>query len=276
MDAQAQLLWEFQEAALRLAHLGALEGAAGNISTFLPADAGTDLDLAALGLDERLAWEPPHGATLPPGLLLITGTGRRLRDVGHLPAAVLCAVEAQGNNWWLHRAAQHTVRPTSEIDTHIGLHAALCSESPVVHSVVHAQPPSLTWLSHVAAYRDGPRLNRQLLRWQPETMVMLPEGLQIVPFITPGTPVQGRLTTEAATRSRVVIWAKHGVVAHAAGGPLAAVDLIDYVEAAARYEVCDIQGGRLADGLTLDELRSIALRFGVSADLLDRLPEDVF
>ena len=74
---------------------------------------------------------------------------------------------------------------------------------------------------------------------------------------------------------RLVIWAKHGVVARSTSGPLAAADLIDYAEAAAAYEVNDILAGRPADGLSLAELRAIATRFGVSTSLLDRLPEDL-
>jgi hypothetical protein len=35
----------------------------------------------------------------------------------------------------------------------------------------------LVYLSHIPAYCEEGVLNRRLLRWQPETLVQLPEGL---------------------------------------------------------------------------------------------------
>lgn len=268
-----RLIWEIGEVGTRLAHLGALEGAAGNISVYVPADAGTGP--LPTSFDEALPWAPPAAVALPRGTLLITGTGRRLRDAALDPPSVLCAIEIGPDGWTLHRAAGSGLRPTSEIDTHLGIHAAMAIAGAEVRSVVHAQPLHLTWLSHIPAYQDAARLNRQLLRWQPETIVVAPEGIGILPFATPGTTEQGSQTSDLARRHRLVIWAQHGVVAHHAGGPLAAADLIEYAEAAARYEVLDIQAGRLAVGLSLEDLRAIARRFGVDPALLETLPNDL-
>lgn len=261
-------------AVARLAALGALEAAAGNVSIFLPA--------VTPGLDEFLTRRMPaatdapanFGPPLPPGVLLITGTGRRLPDLAHDPDRVLCAVvwDADGTAT-LHRAHE-SIRPTSEIDSHLGIHALALSDQPRLHAVVHAQPPKITWLSHIPAYQDGPRMNRQLMRWQPETLVMLADGIGVVPFITPGTPEQGDATTQAMRTHRLVVWAQHGVVARSDGGPSAAVDLIDYTEAAATYEVLDITSGRPAPGMSVAQMRLIAERFGVSTTLLDQLPEE--
>lgn len=272
MSVIEQLLWEIGEAGVRLAQLGALEGAAGNISVFIPAAMEHGGGLETTFIDET-PWKLPDESALPYGTLLITGTGRRLRDAARDPAAVLCVLRLDDAGCTLCRGTGSGVRPTSEIDTHLGIHAASAATSGgAMRSVVHAQPPHLTWLSHIPTYREFTRLNRQLLRWQPETIVMLPEGIGVLPFETPGTLEQGRMTTQAATRHRLVVWSRHGVVAHAAGGPLAACDLIEYAEAAARYEVLDIQAGRPADGMSLAEIRSVALRFGVHTELLNELP----
>jgi rhamnulose-1-phosphate aldolase len=259
----------------RLTALGALEGAAGNISVFLPAHTP---GLPAL-LEQRYprdrAYDVPGNVQLPPGVLLITGTGRRLRDCTERPDDVLCAIVIDADGVWLHRAPESGVEPTSEIDSHAGIHAVTLGTQPEVNAVVHAQPPKLTYLSHVPAYRDEVVFNRQLLRWQPETIVNLPEGISVLPFETPGTQAQGSSTLEAMRRHRVVIWSKHGVIVRSPKGPGAAADLIEYLEAAADYEVTDLQAGRLADGLSLAELRAVAVRFGISTALLDRLPEGV-
>jgi rhamnulose-1-phosphate aldolase len=272
MQAIAEWLWELGEAGRVLHALGALEGAAGNISLWLPPNTP--------GLDEWLtsrfpraeAGGLPGDATLPPGALLITGTGRRLRDVAARPEATLCAlVTTPDGASALRRAPGHDVRPTSELDSHVGIHAALLDDPPRPQAVIHAQPRRLTYLSHIPAYRDAAYLNRRLYRWQPETTALLPEGIGVLPFITPGTPQQGAATTQTLRDHRLLVWSKHGVVARAAG-PLAAADLIEYAEAAADYEVMDLMSGGVADGLSEDEQRVIAERFGVAVAALTPQP----
>jgi rhamnulose-1-phosphate aldolase len=269
-------LAEMANAATRLAELGALEGTAGNISLFLPHDvAGLESwlhDEFPRSSDEAL----PERHGLPSGTLLITGTGRRLRDLGTAPQTVLCALDVNPDgSTSLHRSAPHGVEPTSEIDSHLAIHALHLKHEARVHAVIHAQPRHLTWLSHVPAYRDQARLNRQLLRWQPETIVTFPEGIGVLPYETPGTIQQGKMTADAMRQHRLVVWSKHGVVARSDRGPLAAADLVDYAEAAAEYEALDLSAGRPADGLSLDELRGIAQRFGVPTAFIDTLPERI-
>lgn len=267
---------EIADAGTRLSQLGALEGAAGNISLFLPVETPELMDYVTSVYSEHRDLDLAGNPVLPPGVLIITGTGRRLREVTTRPGAVLCAIVfGDDGAATLHRAPGHNVEPTSEIDSHIGIHEACLGGRPAIHAIIHAQPPKLTWLSHIPAYRNHDRLNRQLMRWQPETIVMLPEGIGVLPFETPGTPKHGVGTAWAMRQHHLVVWAKHGVVARSSGGPLAAADLIDYAEAAAAYEVNDLLAGRPADGLTLAEMRGVATRFGVSTNLLDRLPEEL-
>lgn len=269
-------LREMAEAGTRLTELGALEGAAGNISLFLPVETPDLMDYVSSVYSERRPFDIPGQVGLPPGVVFITGTGRRLREIAIRRSAVLCAIViSEDGGSALHRAPGHGVEPTSEIDSHLSIHAACLAGRPSVHAIIHAQPMKLTWLSHIEAYRNFDRLNRQLLRWQPETLVNLPEGIGMLPFEMPGTPKQGVGTAWAMRQHRLVVWAKHGVVARSTAGPLAAADLIDYAEAAASYEVDDMHAGRPADGMSLSEMRSVATRFGVSTAMLDRLPEDL-
>ena len=46
-----------------------------------------------------------------------------------------------------------------------------------------------------------------------------------------------------------------------------ATDIIEYAEAAARYECMDLASGSRAVGLTVDELSAVARAFGVSSKL---------
>jgi len=261
-------------AASRLNALGALEAAAGNISVFLPRTTPGLSDFLSRRMPAATGVASSFGPSLPPGVLLITGTGRRLPDLTRDPDGVLCAVAYDTSGAATLHRAHASIRPTSEIDSHLGIHALALGGRPRLHAVVHAQPPKTTWLSHIPAYQETLRMNRQLMRWQPETLVMLADGIGVVPFITPGTPEQGDATTQAMREHRLVVWAQHGVVARSEGGPNAAVDLIDYAEAAAAYEVLDLTASRPAPGMSVAQMRLIAERFGASTTVLDQLPEE--
>jgi rhamnulose-1-phosphate aldolase len=256
--------------------LGAAEGAAGNISLYLP-DQTPGVRGFCLGRFPRdEPFQLPDDVQLPAGVLLVTGSGRRLRDVLDHPDRTLCVIVIDSSGAaWLHRPNNMTQLPTSEIDSHIGIHAAALGATPKLHAVVHAQPSKTTYLSHLPAYQESARFTRQLFRWQPETVAALPNGVTVLPYVTPGTAEQGVQTAVAMRRGEVVLWAGHGVIARSFDGPMAAADLIEYLEAAAGYELLDIQLGRPATGLTLAQLRAICERFERPSRLPDSLPEDL-
>lgn len=267
---------EIADVGTLLHDMGAAEGSAGNISVFLPEETIGLRGFCMARFSRAAEYNLGRDINLPHGTLLISGTQRRLRDIKDNPDAVLCAIviEPDGSTW-LHRSKKFNVQPTSEIDSHAGIHSVALAGAPRVSAVVHAQPPNLTYLTHLKEYREPARFNRQLLRWLPETIAMIPNGIRILPFEIPGTPRQGALTRDAMVRNRILVWAKHGVIARSMAGPMEAFDLIEYAEAAATYERFDLQAGRVADGLSLDELRAICQRYKVTAPILDKLPEDV-
>ena len=259
-----------------LHQMGAAEGGAGNISLFLPAETTGLRGFCLARFPRAREYRIPGGVKLPHGTLLVTGSRRRLRDVLTQPDTALCAIQVEPDgSSYLHHAKHQVLEPTSEIDSHIGIHSVQLAGAPRVSAVVHAQPPNLTYLTHVPAYRDQGRFNRQLYRWQPETIAMIPNGIRLLGFETPGTPHQGELTQDAMVRHKLVVWAKHGAIARSPVGPMEALDLIEYAEAAATYERFDIQAGRPADGLSLEELKAIAKRFNIHAPVLENMPTDI-
>ena len=79
-------------------------------------------------------------------------------------------------------------RLTSELNSHLAIHEDQMQTSGTnFHACVHAQPLHLTYLSHIVTYQDEAFLNHHLLRWQPEAIVNLPEGIGVVPFYVPGS-----------------------------------------------------------------------------------------
>jgi rhamnulose-1-phosphate aldolase len=153
---------------------------------------------------------------------------------------------------------------TSEWNSHLGVHDdAVDLTGTNFHAIVHAQPPRLTFLSHVPAYRDEEYLNRRLLRWEPETIINLPAGIGILQFMLPGSPSLMEANVKSLRTHRIVVWAKHGVMARSSISVKRAVDRIEYAETAASYEYMDLMTGGRAEGLTLDELRAVVAAFDV-------------
>ena len=251
------------EAGLRLSDIEASEGAAGNISVYL-----------AWPVEPRRKFPLIEEITLPEtvpalagGTILTTGSGRRLREIISDPAANLgCVVVNEGG-----RTAQLYTSPrrlftrlTSEFNSHLAVHAdQVTTAGTNFHAVIHAQPLHLTYLSHIARYRDEAYLNTHLLRWQPETIVNLPEGVGLLPFLIPGSPELQAATVKSLRNHRVIVWSKHGAMARSDTSVKRAADRIEYAETSARYEYMNLVNGEMGEGLTPEEIRAFAARFGI-------------
>ena len=135
------------------------------------------------------------------------------------------------------------------------------------HAVIHAQPVYLTYLSHVPRYQDEIYLNQHLLRWQPETIVNLPEGIGFIPFRIPGSPELMTGNVECLRTHRIVIWAKHGVMARSDISVKRAADLVEYAETAAKYEYLNLRVNEVGVGLSAEDIRAICETHNVKQDI---------
>jgi rhamnulose-1-phosphate aldolase len=255
-----EILAAIGETGRRLSEIGASEGAAGNMSVLL-----WDHERPASFTESAPFELPVASPSLVGAMVLVTGSGRRLREVHLDPLANLALVEigeeGRATVWTSPRRLFQ--RPTSEFNTHLAIHARFAPSSrPSLHAVVHAQPLHLTYLSHVPRYGDVTYLNRHILRWQPELIVQVPEGVGVVPFLMPGSETLMAATLEAMAVHQIVIWSKHGVIARSVDSIKKAGDLIEYCETGAHYETMNLTNHGLADGLTPGEVRSIAETFG--------------
>jgi rhamnulose-1-phosphate aldolase len=157
---------------------------------------------------------------------------------------------------------------TSEFNSHLAVHRdQVLRTGTNFHAMVHAQPLYLTYLSNVPRYQDEHYLNRHILRWQPEMIVNLPEGVGYVPFRVPGSAQLMQDTAESLRTYRVVVWAKHGVVARSDVSVKRAADRIEYAETGARYEYLNLVNGELGEGLLLKEIRAICETYGVQQSI---------
>lgn len=253
----SHVIEDMGEAGLRMAHLGASEGGAGNISVFTR-------DLGKL--DARFRFQsmvdlPVAAPALADGWVIVTGTGRRLRDVARYPDRTLAVVRVQpdGRRGMLYAAGP--VRPTSEFNSHLLVHDDHAARRGIAyHALLHAQPMRLTYLSHHPAYPDTRALSQRLCRWEPEMLVVFPDGIGLLPFQVPASAEQQAVTVAGLRQHRAVVWQRHGIVTRSDDSVGAAADLVDYAETAASYEVLNLALGQPTEGLSDEQLHLIAER----------------
>lgn len=261
------LLETIGQSGYRMAEIGASEGAAGNLSVCMcwPVQVQGRFPL------EKELQLPQAVPQLAGATIIVSGSGRRLREIKDDPTAHLACIQVEegGEIGKMYTSDRRRFeRVTSEFNSHLAVHAdrVNCSGTDF-HAIVHAQPLHLTYLSHVPRYQDGRYLNSHLLRWQPETILNMPEGIGFIPFRVPGSAELMSDNVEMLRKHRIVVWSKHGVMARSDVSIKRATDLVEYVEAAAKYEYLNLCAGEIADGLSLEEIREIFKSFNVKQDI---------
>ena len=269
------LLHMMGQAGRHLAEIEASEGAAGNISVCLRSRKDTGM---VWNLEPRTRFPVAGEIELPQAVpelegatFLVSGSGRRLREIIEDPTAnIAClVVNKDGKTAAVYTALQRRFdHITSEFNSHLAVHYdQMLATGTNFHAVIHAQPVHLTYLSHIPRYQDESYLNRHLLRWQPETIVNLPEGIGFIPFRLPGSAELMAANVECLRKHRIVIWAKHGVMARSDVSVKRAADRVEYAETAAKYEYLNLAVGEVGEGLSADEIRSICGTFEVRQNI---------
>lgn len=251
----------------RLNDIDAVEAGAGNISACF----NWPVDLAEFFDTSREIELPYESPSLAGYTVLVTGSGCRLRQMARDPRNNLGAVVVHegGRTGTLHHCAEGNFsRPTSEFNSHLAVHADGVRDRGVsFHAVIHAQPPHLTLLSHIPDYQGTVELNKAILRWEPETIVQLREGVGYLPFMVPGSDELMAANVAGLRKHQIVLWAKHGVMARSDTSPLKACDRIEYAETGALYEYLNLCSGGRGQGLTDEELMRVVSTFNVESSL---------
>jgi rhamnulose-1-phosphate aldolase len=247
----------------RLAEIEASEGAAGNISVFI----GWEIEPEPYFPISEPFTLPTAAPELAGHAFLVTGSGRRLREISRDPEANLgfLRVEEGGRTGRLFTSPNRLFQKlTSEFNSHLAVHRDQIARNDLnFHAILHAQPLHLVYLSHIGRYQDMLYLNRHVLRWQPESIVNMPEGIGFLPFLLPGSPELMLANVKAMRDHRIVLWAKHGLMVRSDTSVKKACDLIEYAETGARYEYLNLTNHGLAEGLTHQEIRSLCDSIGL-------------
>ena len=242
------------ETAYHLWERGWAESSAGNIS----------VDVTRLLISEpdhlseyrKIPLDHAIGA-LAQRYFFVTARGARFRELAHRPDEVLLliCIAASGEEYYILRGDKGRC-VTSELVTHLGIHAALLQQSLDKRVVVHVHPPYLVALTQIARYSSRDTLNKLLWSMHPEMKIMAPDGIGYVPFTCPGTQELAAATQKVFTGQPLVIWEKHGCVA--VGRDVhEAFDIIACAEKAAEIFFICRSAGYEPEGLTPEQLREL-------------------
>ncbi len=264
LSTLGHLLKQMGEVGKRLSEIDAAEGAAGNLSICVR----QPLQVMEFFTEITMIDLPVPAPGLAGANVLVTGSGRRLRELADAPTANLaCIVVLDGGTQGMMFTTPEAdfKRVTSEFNTHLAVHHdQMCSRPLQIHTVLHAQPKYTTFLSHIPFYQDEKVLNTHLLRWQPEMIMNLPDGIGILPFLLPGSQQLMNETMLAMREHQVVVWCQHGVIVRADDSLDHALDLVEYIETAAHYEGLNLYTGEKSTGIPPEQLRAIAEKWNVS------------
>ncbi len=264
------LLIMMGEAGRHIADIEASEGAAGNISVCLrwPIEPRSRFPVV-----EEIEL-PQTVFELAGAVFLVTGSGRRLREIIVEPTAnIACiVVNEDGRTGRMYTSHQRRFeRVTSEFNSHLAVHYdQMLATGTNFHAIIHAQPLHITYLSHIPRYQNEQYLNTHLLRWQPETIINLPEGIGLIPFQVPSSPELMSGNIASLRTHRIVVWAKHGVMARSDVSVKRAADRVEYAETAAKYEYLNLSDGELGEGLSVDEICAICRTFDIKQNIFQQ------
>ncbi|GAA5029490.1 class II aldolase/adducin family protein [Microbacterium fluvii] len=249
----------------RICEIDASEAGAGNISICVD-ELPRLRDVFPISERIELPLPAPH---LVGRTLLVTGSGRRLRQIADDPAAAIGAVVVDGDGLraeMLTSPRRAFDRLTSEFNSHLGVHDDQVGRRDLpFHAVVHAQPPHLTHLSHIPAYRSDRAMNAAILRWEPESIVALSKGIGVLEFMVPGSTTLMDANVARLRDVEIVLWSKHGTMSRSDVSVTRAVDRVEYAETGAKYEYMNLLAGGRGEGLLPEEVRAVADAFGVES-----------
>lgn len=143
----------------------------------------------------------------------VTGTGKHLRLVEQsVPESIgIVEVAADGASWRIVWGLADGGAPTSELASHILIHAvrakATVGSSRILY---HAHPANVCAMSMVTG-SSAREMSRALWKSMTEVIMLVPGGIGYVPWMVPGSWDIARATAQQMSEYPVVIWAHHGL-----------------------------------------------------------------
>lgn len=220
-------------------------------------------------VDEAMRALPAIGERYPIGTVLprlkgcwffCKGTNRRMRDLARRPMENGSVIRIADDCASYEIVADAPVKPTSELASHLAMHAKMIADGKGYKAAIHTHPIDLVAMTHNPEFLKKDVLTNLLWSMIPETRAFCPKGLGIVPYKMPSSVELAEATTEALGEYDVVMWEKHGVCAV---GPdiFEAFDQIDVLSKSAQIYLTAKAMGFEPTGTTQEQMDELKRAF---------------
>jgi rhamnulose-1-phosphate aldolase len=199
-------------------------------------------------------------------LFYVTGTGKRMRDVAKLPLDFGAIIRVTDDGKSFEIISEKAVKPTSELPSHLSIHNYLKAGGNYKSVVLHTHPTELIALTHCPPFLDWKHLTEMLWSMIPETRVLVPKGVGIVPYVLTGTTAMAKATIKQLEKHDVVLWEKHGALA-VGDDIMHCFDLLDTLTKSALIYMAARTAGFEPQGLNKEQMDELAEAFGLPADI---------
>ena len=189
------------------------------------------------------------------------GTGKRMRDLARWPMDNGSIIRILDDCASYVIIADNAVMPTSELPSHLTVHAHLIESGSPYKATVHTHPIELVAMSHNPKFLGKDVLTKILWSMIPETKAFCPRGLGIVPYMLPSSVELADATIKAIDDNYdVVMWEKHGVFA-VGEDVMEAFDMIDVLDKSAHIYIDAKSMGFTPDGMSQEQMNEISTVF---------------
>ncbi len=261
MLRQAKFLQDFCDTTENMYRLGWDERNGGNISLLLCEEEVTPyVDVTKVIRNIPLGF---NAKALAGKYFLVSGTGKYFKNIKKDPE----------NNLGLFRVSENGVdaeliwgyadggKFTSEMPAHLMSHMARLSVDPTNRIIMHTHPTNLLAMTYVHETTTK-AFTETLWKMNTESIVVFPDGIEVLPWEVCGTNEIGEHTAEKIKTSRIVIWTMHGI--YGAGRDFDEVfGLIETVEKACQLYMMTAHLPK-TNMLTNDNLRELIKRFNLT------------
>ncbi len=190
------------------------------------------------------------------------GTNRRMRDLARHPMDNGSIIRILPGCESYEIVADNPVKPTSELASHLAMHARMLACGNGYRASLHTHPIELVALTHHRPFLEKDVLTRLLWSMIPETRAFCPKGLGIIPYEMPSSSELADATVARLDEYDVVMWEKHGVCAV---GPdiMEAFDQVDVLNKAALIYEAGRNMGFVPEGMSEGQMDELKQAFGL-------------
>ena len=190
------------------------------------------------------------------------GTGKRMRDLARRPMQNGAVIRILDDCASYVIIADEVVMPTSELPSHLAVHARQIETGSGYKATVHTHPIELVAMSHKREFLGKDVLTRILWSMIPETKAFCPLGLGIVPYTLPGSNELAERTLKELEEYDVVMWEKHGVFAKGKD-VMDAFDQIDVLSKSAKIYIDARSMGFEPEGMSDEQMQELSRVFNL-------------